>query len=71
MTTPKKTVIHLYFSEDHINEVDKFILDNKSKDKNIDGRKFSRNDYFMEAAAAHAKKLGLKTDPRFKKADKE
>ncbi len=66
MTAPKNTdkIVHLYFNKDFVNEVDMYILTNKADEKNPSGRKYSRNDFMIEAADAYAEKLGLKTRAR-------
>lgn len=71
MNEEKTKVVHLYFSADHIQEIDEYIAKNKHDTKNENGRAYSRNDYFLEVAAEHAKKLGLKTNPRMTDKTKE
>lgn len=60
-------IIHLYFNPDHIDEVDDYVNElKKQRVKNSEGRQYSRNDYFLEAAEEYGKKLGLLTSPRKK-----
>ncbi len=60
-------IIHLYFNPEHIHEIDDYVNEQKKQGiKNADGRIYSRNDYFIEAAEAYANKVGLTTSPRKK-----
>lgn len=60
-------VIHLYFNLEHIHEIDDYVNEQKKKGvRNAEGRIYSRNDYFIEAAESYALKIGLSTSPRKK-----
>ena len=60
-------IIHLYFNPEHIHEIDDYVNEQKKQGiKNPEGRQFSRNDYFLDAAEAYAQKIGLTTSPRKK-----
>ena len=68
MTDKAPKIVHTYFNPEHISEIDDYVNEQKKLGrKNSEGRAYSRNDYFVEAMADYAKKLGLRTTPKNKK----
>lgn len=60
----KRPMIHIYISEEHDHEIKDFVNDQAFNGrKNPKGRKWSRNDFILEAIEAYSKKNGLKTSP--------
>ena len=70
MSEEEAKVIHLYFSPEHIQEIDMHIAKNMRGVKNEKGRAYSRHDYFIDMAAQFGKELGLQTNPRHTKKTK-